>query len=166
MSVPETPRLLLSLDELVPSTSSAQGGALWKLAEQRRQLDANVIRLPASGSVALHVENALDVLLLVVAGDGHLDGGDGPLPLAAGSLAWLPRSSRRGLRAGPGGLVYLTVHVRRPGMGIAGPAAAAEGGEAPCALDRVCPHCGRMRAEARAPFCAWCGEPLDPGAGR
>ncbi|WP_190134435.1 cupin domain-containing protein [Streptomyces longispororuber] len=164
--MPETPRLLLSLDELVPSASSARGGALWKLAERRRQLDANLIRLPASGSVALHVENALDVLLVVVAGDGHLDGDDASLPLTTGSVAWLPRSSRRGLRAGSDGLVYLTVHTRRPGMGIAGPAAAAEGGEAPCALDRVCPHCGTMRAEARAPFCAWCGERQDPNADR
>ncbi|MEW2527422.1 hypothetical protein [Streptomyces sp. NPDC047071] len=162
MSAPEKPRLLVSFDQYLPYVSSEQTGALWKLAEGQRQLDANLIRLPPSGGVAAHVEHSLDVLLVVVAGDGRLDGDTEQLALAAGSVAWLPRSSRRGLSAGAHGLVYLTVHARRPGLSVAGTApgavAAREGGEAPCSLDRVCPECGRMRAEAGAPFCAWCGE--------
>ncbi|WP_030670726.1 hypothetical protein [Streptomyces sp. NRRL B-1347] len=160
MSAPEKPRLLVSFDQYLPYVSSAQTGALWKLAEERRQLDANLIRLPPDSGVAAHVENSLDVLLLVVAGDGRLDSDDEQLALAAGSVAWLPRSSRRALTAGAHGLVYLTVHARRPGLSIAGTAAVdpQEGGEAPCSLDRVCPECGTMRAESGAPFCAWCGE--------
>ena len=162
MSAPEKPRLLVSFDEYLPYVSSAQTGALWKLAEERRQLDANLIRLPPDGGVTAHVEHTLDVLLLVVSGDGELDSDGEQLALAAGSVVWLPRSSRRALGAGTHGLVCLTVHTRRPGMSVVGTAASAvtvrEGGEAPCSLDRVCPECGKMRAEPGAPFCAWCGE--------
>ncbi|MVO85200.1 hypothetical protein GPA10_10655 [Streptomyces sp. p1417] len=163
--------MLVSFDQYVPLVSAERTGALWKLAEERRQLDANLLRLPPEGGVAEHVEDSLDVLLVVVAGDGFLDGDDQELALTSGAVAWLPRGSRRGLRAGPQGLVYLTVHGRRPGMSITGAAALLradiqEGGEAACALDRVCPECGKMRAEASAPFCGWCGERLAPEGGR
>ncbi|MFH8793695.1 hypothetical protein [Streptomyces sp. NPDC017941] len=171
MSAQEKPRLLVSFDQYVPLVSAEQTGALWKLAEERRQLDANLLRLPPGGVVAEHEENALDVLLVVVAGDGFLDSEGQELALSSGAVVWLPRGSRRGLRAGPQGLVHLTVHGRRPGMSIAGSAPpprtdVQEGGEAACALDRVCPECGKMRADASAPFCGWCGERLSPEGGR
>ncbi|MEU8352154.1 MULTISPECIES: hypothetical protein [Streptomyces] len=93
-------------------------GALWKLAEPGRQLDANVVRLPPRQRVDTHAEPDLDVLFLVVAGDGTLDGSDGPHRLAEGRLIWLPHGSSRSLTAGEAGLSYLTVHRRRPGMRI------------------------------------------------
>ncbi len=99
-------------------------GVRWKLDPQGRQLDANVVRLPAGREVETHAEPDLDVLLLVVGGTGSLGTGeaDGTAEaaeeLADGSLCWLPRGSARRLSAGPDGLSYLTVHVRRPGMRI------------------------------------------------
>ncbi|MEU0051917.1 hypothetical protein ABZ299_19015 [Streptomyces sp. NPDC006184] len=97
-------------------------GALWKLAESGRQLDANVVRLAPDGRITVHTEAQLDVLLLVVAGDGVL--GKGPSaeeePLTEGALVWLPHGSSRGIAAGADGLTYLTVHRRRPGMWIGG----------------------------------------------
>lgn len=71
----------------------ASAGALWRLAEPGRQLDANVVRIPPGQEVGTHREPDLDVLLLVLAGHGTLT-------------------------AGPEGLTYLTVHRRRPGMRI------------------------------------------------
>ncbi|QTE02544.1 cupin domain-containing protein [Streptomyces cyanogenus] len=95
-------------------------GVLWKLAESGRQLDANVVRLAPGGRVTAHTEAQLDVLVLVVAGDGTL--GDGTAeaaePLAEGALVWLPHGAPRSITAGGTGLTYVTVHDRRPGMRI------------------------------------------------
>ncbi|MEH0421206.1 cupin domain-containing protein [Streptomyces sp. B21-083] len=93
-------------------------GTLWKLAEPGRQLDANLIRLPAGQHIATHAEPDLDVLLLAVTGEGVMNNADGQQPLSEGVLMWLPHGSTRSLTAGPGGLAYLTVHRRRPGMQI------------------------------------------------
>ncbi|MFF4350351.1 cupin domain-containing protein [Streptomyces sp. NPDC001530] len=96
----------------------ASAGAVWRLAEPGRQLDANVVRIPPERRVDTHTEPDLDVLLLVVTGDGILVTSDGPLPLSAGTLTWLPHGSTRALVAGERGMSYLTVHQRRPGMQI------------------------------------------------
>jgi quercetin dioxygenase-like cupin family protein len=93
-------------------------GVLWKLAESGRQLDANLIRLPAGEHIGTHSEPDLDVLVLIVTGDGVMNTPEGELPLTEGALLWLPHGSTRSLTAGPGGLVYVTVHRRRPGMHI------------------------------------------------
>lgn len=93
-------------------------GVLWKLAESGRQLDANLISLPAGKHIAPHAEPDLDVLVLVVSGAGVMDTPEGPLPLTDGTLLWLPHTSTRSITAGPAGLSYLTVHRRRPGMQI------------------------------------------------
>ncbi|MEV4441112.1 hypothetical protein AB0K09_19245 [Streptomyces sp. NPDC049577] len=96
----------------------ASTGALWRLAEPGRQLDANLVHLPPGECVRTHVEPDLDVLLVVVAGAGTLGTARGPQPLAEGSLIWLPHGSSRSVTAGGDGLSYLTVHRRRPGMQI------------------------------------------------
>ncbi|MGX1135562.1 quercetin dioxygenase-like cupin family protein [Streptomyces glaucescens] len=112
----EGPRVLCDVEAL-SAAGSAPSGALWRLAEPGRQLDANLVRIPPEGGVATHVEPELDVLVLVVAGDGTL-GTEPPQPLTAGSLVWLPHGSARSLTAGQNGLSYVTVHRRRPGMQI------------------------------------------------
>ncbi|MFI9152273.1 cupin domain-containing protein [Streptomyces sp. NPDC053367] len=113
-------RVLCDVDALV-ADGSVPGGAAWRLAEPARQLDANLVRIPPGGHIPAHVEPHLDVLVLVVAGDGTLDSdsaGSAPQPLTPGSLVWLPHGSTRGLTAGESGMSYLTVHRRRPGMQI------------------------------------------------
>ncbi|MEU8674163.1 hypothetical protein [Streptomyces sp. NPDC048560] len=157
-----TPHVLAVLDDVLASLTPDDRGSLWQLSEQGRELDANLVHLPAGAEVGEHQENTLDVLLVVLAGSGRLTTGpDTALDLTPSAVTWLPRTSRRALAAGPEGLSYLTVHRRRPGLSIAAPApVTAEGGEAPCLLDRVCPGCGRV-AEGTAPkFCAECGERL------
>jgi quercetin dioxygenase-like cupin family protein len=117
------PRVLFDTGTL-EALGPASTGAVWRLAESARQLDANIVRIPPDQRVEPHVEPDLDVLLLVVAGDGTLITSDGPCSLTEGSLTWLPHGSTRGLVAGKRGMSYLTVHRRRPGMRIqsAGPA--------------------------------------------
>jgi quercetin dioxygenase-like cupin family protein len=97
---------------------SASAGAVWRLAQPGRQLDANLVRLLPDEHIDTHVEPDLDVLLYVVAGDGTLDTPLDRQPLTEGSLFWLPHGSTRAVTAGKGGMCYLTVHRRRPGMRI------------------------------------------------
>lgn len=111
------PRVLCNTESLI-AADSTPAGALWRLAEPGRQLDANLVRIPPGGRIGTHTEPDLDVLLLVVVGDGTLGPAADPQPLADGSLVWLPRGSSRGLIAGSSGLSYVTVHRRRPGVQI------------------------------------------------
>jgi quercetin dioxygenase-like cupin family protein len=112
------PQLLADLDWCLAQARPEQSGALWRLEEPARQLDANLVRLPASAAVAAHSEPDVDVLLMVVDGGGTLETGGEVLDLAPHSLIWLPRGSRRAIGAGPTGLAYLTAHRARPGMAV------------------------------------------------
>lgn len=116
-AVAPVPRRLCDVQALAADPPE-KAGAMWSLGESGRQLDANVVHLPPGGSVGVHTERDLDVLLLVVAGDGTLGTTGEPEPLTAGALMWLPSGSTRSLDAGPDGLSYVTVHRRRPGMRI------------------------------------------------
>lgn len=164
METKPAPGVLAQVADLISRTPVGQRGALWRLGADRRQLDANVVRLPAGTEVRPHVEADVDVLLYVVDGGGHLAGEDGGrhATLAPGALAWLPRGTCRALSAGTTGLTYLTVHARRPGLAISRPAPAPEAGDAACLLHRVCVSCGRLAGESDALFCSRCGTGLPP----
>lgn len=150
------------VEELLAGVEAGRGGALWRLTGEGRQLDANVVRLRGGEEVARHVEPDLDVLVLVVAGEGRLTLDDGTQALTPGTLAWLPRGTGRSVAAGGDGLAYLTVHRRRPGLTIGRPPGRAqeEGGEAACLLHRLCPACDRPAESRDSRYCARCGTPL------
>jgi quercetin dioxygenase-like cupin family protein len=114
---PPTVRVLVDVHELAED-SLVPSGARWTLAEPGRQLDANLIHLPAGQRVDTHTEPDLDVLLVVVAGGGIVGSPGGEQVLADGNVVWLPRGSTRNITAGMNGLSYLTVHRRRPGLQI------------------------------------------------
>ncbi|MFI6662260.1 cupin domain-containing protein [Streptomyces sp. NPDC050523] len=117
-----TARILCDTAALAAAAPS-EATVAWKLTESGRQLDANVVRLTPGRQVAPHAEPDLDVLLLVVSGDGTLGTpeADEQQPLTPGALVWLPHGSTRSITAGDDGLAYLTVHRRRPGMQIGRP---------------------------------------------
>ncbi|MGW7192326.1 hypothetical protein, partial [Streptomyces sp. NPDC054838] len=100
------------LDAVIAQAPADATGALWRLTEAGRALDANLIRLPPGGSIAEHREPLLDVLLVVVEGSGRLDTDDGPRGLRPHTAALLAKNTRRSLTAGPDGIAYLTVHPR------------------------------------------------------
>ncbi|MFF5705083.1 hypothetical protein ACFY7H_21630 [Streptomyces sp. NPDC012794] len=160
---PQLTGILTDLDEVIAGAPADATGALWRLTGTGRGLDSNLIRLRPGAAIAEHAEPALDVLLVVVEGGGRIDTEDGPHPLRPHTACWLARGARRSLTAGPQGLTYLTVHTRRPGLGIgtAGrPVDAAEGGETACLLHRVCPDCGRLATDSGARYCSRCGTGL------
>ncbi|WP_394214242.1 cupin domain-containing protein [Brachybacterium vulturis] len=93
-------------------------GAVWSIAEPERELDSNLIRLPAGESIPAHVGAEVDTLIHVVRGGGTLVTDTGEEPLRPGDVALLPRRTGRGFRAGADGLAYLTVHRRRQSLRI------------------------------------------------
>lgn len=108
------PRILANTTEL--TTDADASGAVWKLQARERDLDSNVIALPAGGTIDSHAGPDLDVLIHVLSGGGRLTTEAGTIDLSPGALLWLPRRSRRQFAAGPDGLRYLTVHKRRQAL--------------------------------------------------
>ncbi len=161
MAVPPAAGVLAGMAD-VRAEPADRGGALWRLAVDGRQLDANIIRMLPGAQVEGHVEPALDVLLCVLTGSGELESAAGRQRLEPGCVAWLPRGSRRAVSAGPDGLVYVTAHNRRPGLAIGRAAAETqpEGGEAACLLNRICPGCDRPADDIGARYCSRCGTAL------
>ena len=113
------PRILCDTHETaIGQLGPDASGAIWKLQVSRRQLDANIIRLEPGSRIEAHAGADVDVLLHIVNGNGLLLTEVSTLALRPGGLLWLPRLSRREIRAGEQGLTYLTVHSRRSGLTI------------------------------------------------
>jgi hypothetical protein len=92
-------------------------GAFWSLVSS--DLNLNMVRLGAGEAIAPHVNAEVDVVGLVILGEGKLLleeelGG----PLRTGLLFFVPKGARRSIQAGDAGLVYLTCHRRRGGLTI------------------------------------------------
>jgi uncharacterized protein (DUF2249 family) len=100
----------------VTAIDPGEPGAAWKLQMRHRDLDSNIIRLPAQGTIEAHTGPELDVLIHILAGSGELTTELDTIALEAGALLWLPRRSRRQFNAGADGLSYLTVHRRRQAL--------------------------------------------------
>ncbi|MGW2813302.1 cupin domain-containing protein [Streptomyces sp. NPDC001415] len=156
----ESARVVVDLGQELAAASLHTGGALWRLAESGRGLDANLLRLPPRRTISEHTDLQLDVLLIVLEGGGELRTEAGTQELRPVCALWLPKGSRRSLAAGVDGMGYLSVHARRPGLAITRPQGDA-GGEAACLLGRVCPECGRLATERAARFCWNCGTALE-----
>lgn len=114
--LPRRPRILANTNDFIPSSEPDASGAVWRLEARERDLDSNVIALPAGGGIETHTGPDLDILIHVLSGSGRLTTETGPIDLFPGVLLWLPRRSRRQFAAGPNGLRYLTVHQRREAL--------------------------------------------------
>src|SRR4051794_12363266 len=111
------PRVLINTaDPEAGAGAPDASGAVWKLDAAERDLDSNIIALPAGREIDAHTGPDLDVLIQVLSGSGRLSRDREALDLAPGALVWLPRRSRRRIAAGSDGLRYLTVHRRRPAL--------------------------------------------------
>jgi uncharacterized protein (DUF2249 family)/quercetin dioxygenase-like cupin family protein len=111
------PRALTDTTAITADTAAADvTGAVWKLQGRQRDLDANIIALPAGQAIDAHTGPDLDVLIHVLAGSGKLATDLGTIDLTPGVLLWMPRRSRRQFTAGVEGLRYLTVHQRRQAL--------------------------------------------------
>lgn len=96
-----------------------QAGAIWTL-EHSGDINANLVRFPAGGGVEEHVNEEVDVLFVGVSGSGVVEVDGQEHPLRAGTVAFVPKGSRRSTRSGSGSFAYLTVHRRRGPLRIGG----------------------------------------------
>ena len=99
---------------LEQALQATHDGPIWSAASE--QLNANVLRFRTGDGVAPHVNNEVDVLMMVVAGTGELLLGETWQPVAAGQIVLIERGTQRAVRCDKGELVYLACHRRRPGL--------------------------------------------------
>ena len=91
-------------------------GPLWGLASA--DLNATLLSWPAGHVVAEHVNAELDVLLVVLDGEGSAVVDSEEHALARGQAILVAKGAARTIKAGPAGLRYLSVHRRRPPLQI------------------------------------------------
>lgn len=113
MSQPSEPTVV-HLDQL---DLTGPSGAIWSLPHGG-DLDANLVKLAAGAEMPAHANPEVDVLVLVMSGDGALTVDGDTHQLSTGACALVPKGSTRSLAAGPHGLAYLTVHRSRTGLGV------------------------------------------------
>lgn len=112
------PRIVSDTSRLLSGLEDARGGSVWQLDAAARDLDANIIALPAGDAIDTHDGPDLDVLILVLEGSGTLTTEADEISLTPGTLVWLPRRAQRRFEGGPEGLRYFSVHQRKPGLSI------------------------------------------------
>ena len=96
-------------------------GPAWGLESE--DLNATLLVWSAGGGPPEHVNAERDVLVFVVEGTAELTVDGETSVLAAGEATIVTKGRRRRLTAGPEGLRYLSVHLRRPPLQIQRPAA-------------------------------------------
>lgn len=110
----------LVLGERAVGLRSGRGtGPVWTVATA--QLDVNLIDRPPGDSVAPHINEERDVVMIGISGEATvaIDGVEEQLD--EGVLLLVPKGSERSLTAGPRGVRYLTIHGAAPGVRIGPP---------------------------------------------
>ena len=92
----------------------AAGGSGAIAGLESADLDLNLVRFEGGAGVPAHVNPEVDVLLVVLEGEGLLTLGGVERRLAAGTAVIVPRGVERAIRsAEDSSIAYLTVHRRR-----------------------------------------------------
>jgi mannose-6-phosphate isomerase-like protein (cupin superfamily) len=94
--------------------ATAGPGPLW--TQSSADLNVNLITFDAGQGVPPHANHEVDVLIVVVAGDGFLEVDQVSRPIRAGQACLVPKGATRALRSGGGPFAYLTCHRRRAGL--------------------------------------------------
>jgi quercetin dioxygenase-like cupin family protein len=93
---------------------ASNDGPIWSVNSE--QLHVNLLRLPTSDGVAEHVNNEVDVVLVIFEGSGALTVDGMTYSLNPGRVLVVPRGATRAMRCTAGPLIYLTCHRRRAGL--------------------------------------------------
>jgi quercetin dioxygenase-like cupin family protein len=110
----------VSLDPAVAPVDLLGGdadGPVWGIGSE--DLNVTLLAWAAGTELPEHVNDEVDVLLVVVAGAGTVTVDGRPEVLTAPAARVIPKGARRLIAAGPGGLRYLSVHRRRGLLQIA-----------------------------------------------
>jgi mannose-6-phosphate isomerase-like protein (cupin superfamily) len=87
-------------------------GALW--GTESEDLNATVVSWPSGGGVDAHVNDLVDVVMVVLRGSGRVIVDSAEVGLEVGQVVLVPKSASREIRAGTGGVTYVNVHRRKP----------------------------------------------------
>jgi mannose-6-phosphate isomerase-like protein (cupin superfamily) len=107
-----------AIDEADRADRGDRDGVLWHLPHGG-DLDANLVRLRAGRGIGRHVNDEVDVLLVVRSGSGLVRASGRATPIGEGTVVLVPRGVERAISAGPTGLAYLSIHRRRRPLAIA-----------------------------------------------
>jgi mannose-6-phosphate isomerase-like protein (cupin superfamily) len=94
-------------------------GAVWSLPHGG-DLDANIVHLHPTDAIGEHANDEVDVLIVVLAGNGTVSIDGTSHALRPGIAALVPRAAVRAITPGVGGVTYLSVHRRRGALRISG----------------------------------------------
>lgn len=99
------------VDLTVLATGSTTRRPAW--AHQSADLNVNLLVLDTGDGVAAHVNAEVDVLLVGVAGEGHVEVDGVRLPLGPGRALVVPKGARRAISNAGDRFAYLSCHRRR-----------------------------------------------------
>jgi quercetin dioxygenase-like cupin family protein len=106
--------------DVVDLLAAADGnGVVWSTSPEG--FHANLVSLVPGGAIEAHRTDEVDVLVVVIAGEGRVDVDDAPTDVRGGTAVVIPKGTVRRIEAATDGLRYLTVHARRGPMSIGGP---------------------------------------------
>lgn len=94
---------------------SEGSGVVWTLP-RGAGVNVNLVRLEPHGSIAEHVTDAVDVVLVGVAGVATVSVDGRAHALGAGTLVVVPAGARRAIEAGDEPAGYLSLHRERGGL--------------------------------------------------
>ncbi len=96
------------------ASSTAVRGPAWRLTDA--DLNANLLVFDTGQGIEAHVNHAIDVLIVGVAGSGSVVMDGTTYPLSAGRVVLAPKGSERSILAESDRFAYLTVHRARGGL--------------------------------------------------
>jgi quercetin dioxygenase-like cupin family protein len=100
------------------ATDLAGNGVHRTLTDGAGDLNVNVVHLDAGSEIADHVTSEVDVLMIVLEGNGLLRIDETDHALVASALAYIASGRQRSIVAGPEGLTYLTAHRARGSLRV------------------------------------------------
>jgi quercetin dioxygenase-like cupin family protein len=89
-------------------------GPVW--TRSSADLNVNLISFDQGLGVPAHVNDEVDVLLIIVAGEGVLEIDRAAYLISAGQVCLIPKGVERAIRSGGGPFAYLSCHRRRGGL--------------------------------------------------
>ncbi len=102
------------IDTSALRAAAVHDGPLWSIVSA--QLNANLLRLSTGQAIPAHVNSAVDVLLVVLAGRGCITIDADTYDLIPGHMVVIPRGARRSIISQSDPLAYVTCHIRRAGL--------------------------------------------------
>lgn len=102
--------VVVMLDELMRAMPVGDG-VHWGI--ESADLDVNLVHLDPLSRVETHLNNEVDVVILVLGGSGWMWLGDDEHRLGPHALVLAPRTIARSIAAGRDGITYVSMHRRR-----------------------------------------------------